>query len=177
MIKPAYALLKRDQFRCVVSDGTNPVTITTAATLTVKWSQLAALSARAPVGTGSGVLIVGFVLSGDAPKKLIIRGVGPGLVRNSPELTGRELANPTLQLHQLNTATSTWSVVGANDDWGGTAELTTAMQAAGMGALDANSKDAVLLLELPPGLGIYTAQLSGVGETTGIGLVEIYEAP
>ena len=48
---------------------------------------------------------------------------------------------------------------------------------AGMGALDANSKDAVLLLELPAGLGIYTAQLSGVGETTGIGLVEIYEAP
>ena len=68
-------------------------------------------------------------------------------------------------------------MVEANDDWGGTAELTTAMKAAGMGALDADSKDAVLLLELPAGLGIYTAQLSGVGDTTGIGLVEVYEAP
>ena len=55
--------------------------------------------------------------------------------------------------------------MGGNDDWGGTAEL--------MVALDADSKDAVLLLELPVGLGIYTAQLSGVGET----LVEVYEAP
>ena len=139
--------------------------------------RLTALSVRNQVGTGSGVLIVGFVLSGDAPKKVIIRGVGPGLVKDNPNLAGQALANPTLQLHQLNTTTMTWSVVGANDDWGGTAELTAAMKAVGMGALDADSKDAALLLELPAGLGIYTAQLSGVGETTGLGLVEIYEAP
>ncbi len=139
--------------------------------------RLTALSVRNQVGTGSGVLIVGFVLSGDAPKKVIIRGVGPGLVKDNPNLAGQALANPTLQLHQLNTTTMTWSVVGANDDWGGTAELTAAMKAVGMGSLDADSKDAALLLELPAGLGIYTAQLSGVGESTGLGLVEIYEAP
>ncbi len=142
-----------------------------------KAKRLTALSVRNQVGTGSGVLIVGFVLSGDAPKKLIIRGVGPGLVKGDANLAGQALVNPTLQLNKLNTTTQTWSVVGANDDWGGTAELTAAMQAAGMGALDADSKDAVLLLELPAGLGIYTAQLSGVGDTTGIGLVEVYEAP
>jgi len=142
-----------------------------------KTKRLTALSVRNQVGTGSGVLIVGFVLSGDAPKQLIIRGVGPGLVKGDANLAGQALANPTLQLNKLNTTTMTWSVVGANDDWGGTAELTTAMSQAGMGALDADSKDAVLLLELPAGLGIYTAQLSGVGETTGLGLVEIYEAP
>ena len=145
------------------------------ANFTDKAKRLTALSVRNQVGTGSGVLIVGFVLSGDAPKKLIIRGVGPGLVPTVAEAL--VLANPTLQLNKLNTTTMTWSVVGANDDWGGTAELTAAMKAAGMGALDADSKDAVLLLELPAGLGIYTAQLSGVGETTGLGLVEIYEAP
>ncbi len=140
-----------------------------------KAKRLTALSVRNQVGTGSGVLIVGFVIDGDAPKKLIIRGVGPGLLKDNPNLAGQALANPTLQLHKLNTTTQTWSVVGANDDWGGTAELTAAMKAAGMGALDADSKDAVLLRELSP--GVYTAQVSGVGDTTGLGLVEIYEAP
>ena len=117
--------------------------------------------------------IAGLVIDGDAPKRVIIRGVGPGLV---PTVAAAlVLANPTLQLNKLNTVTKTWEVVGANDDWGGSAELATAMSQAGMGALAADSKDAVLLIELQP--GIYTAQLSGVGATTGIGLVEIYEAP
>lgn len=41
--------------------------------------------------------------------------------------------------------------------------------------LDANSRDAALILSLPP--GGYTAQLSGVNGTTGIGLIEVYELP
>jgi len=49
------------------------------------------------------------------------------------------------------------------------------MSAAGMGELAAGSADAALLLDLAP--GIYTAQLTGVDATTGIALVEIYEAP
>jgi len=143
------------------------------ANFTDKTKRLAALSVRNQVGTGAAQLIVGFVLVGDAPKRMILRGVGPGLVPTVAE--SAVLANPTLQLNKLNTTTMAWSVVGANDDWGGVADLATAMSKAGMGALAADSKDAVLLIELQP--GIYTAQLSGVGETTGIGLVEIYEAP
>ena len=46
---------------------------------------------------------------------------------------------------------------------------------AGMGALTAGSKDAALITDLEP--GVYTAQVSGVGSTTGVALVEIYEAP
>ena len=88
MIKPAYALLKGDQFRCVVSDGTNPVTITTAATLTVKWSQFVSLSARVPVGTGDQTLILGFVFAGGG-KPTMVRGVGPGLVKGDANLAGR----------------------------------------------------------------------------------------
>ena len=49
------------------------------------------------------------------------------------------------------------------------------MGAAGMGELAPGSADAALLLDLAP--GIYTAQLTGVDNTTGIALVEIYEAP
>ncbi len=138
-----------------------------------KAKRLTALSIRNQVGAGSSVLIAGLVIDGDAPKRVIIRGVGPGLV---PTVAAAlVLANPTLQLYQRNTTTSTWSVVGTNDDWGGSTELATAMSQAGMGPLAADSKDAVLLVELQP--GVYTVQLSGVGDTTGIGLVEIYEAP
>ena len=48
-------------------------------------------------------------------------------------------------------------------------------QSAGMGALTAGSKDAALLVTLEP--GIYTAQVEGAAGTTGVALVEIYEAP
>jgi hypothetical protein len=42
-------------------------------------------------------------------------------------------------------------------------------------ALPTGSRDAVLLLTLPP--GAYTAQISGVADTTGVGLIEVYEVP
>jgi hypothetical protein len=38
-----------------------------------------------------------------------------------------------------------------------------------------NSADSAMVVTLPP--GEYTVQLSGVGATTGIGLVEAYDVP
>ena len=135
--------------------------------------RLTALSIRNQVGTGNAQLIVGFVIEGNAPKTVLLRGIGPGLVPAVAE--SAVLANPTLQLNKLDPATGNWTVVGSNDDWGGAPTLATAMRAAGMGELAPGSADAALLLDLAP--GIYTAQLTGVENTTGIGLVEIYEAP
>ncbi|MBP7372160.1 MAG: hypothetical protein KA923_04950, partial [Opitutaceae bacterium] len=68
-----------------------------------------------------------------------------------------------------------WTLVGENDDWDGSTDTAALFAAAGMGKLTVGSKDAVLVLTLAP--GVYTAQVSGVGATTGVGLVEIYEAP
>ena len=42
-------------------------------------------------------------------------------------------------------------------------------------ALSDGSKDCALLLYLAP--GSYTAQISGVANTTGVALVEVYEVP
>lgn len=138
-----------------------------------KTRRLAALSTRNQVGAGSDCLIAGFVIDGDLPKRVLIRGVGPGLV---PAVSAANvLANPSLSLFRLQAATGIWAPWGSNDDWRGAATLASAMAGAGMGALDAGSRDAALLLSLSP--GIYTAQVSGVGATTGVGLVEIYEAP
>ncbi len=141
-----------------------------------KTKRLTALSVRNHVGAGAAQLIVGFVIVGDAPRRVLLRGVGPSLLADSPELTGLVLENPTLQLNRYTPSQITkWTVVGANDDWGGAASLAEAMHSVGMSSLPAGSKDAVLLVDLPP--GIYTAQVTGVGNTTGIALVEIYEAP
>ncbi len=138
-----------------------------------KSKRLTAISVRNQVGTGANILIAGFVLSGNAPKRVLIRGVGPGLV---PAVAGTAvLENPLLQVNKYDAQTRQFVIVGSNDNWGGSVELATTMRLAGMGPLEADSKDAVLLMELQP--GIYTAQVSGVGDTTGIGLVEIYEAP
>jgi hypothetical protein len=66
----------------------------------------------------------------------------------------------------------------SNDNWGDedAAGLRAAFAATGAFALaDTASKDAALLLTLPA--GSYTAQVSGVGATTGEALVEIYELP
>lgn len=128
------------------------------------------LSARTVAGTGAQTLIAGFVLSGNVPKTLLIRGVGPGL--NQFGLTGT-LANPRLELH--TTVNSADVTVAANAGWGGTPALTAAFAQVGAFNLPATSADAVLLVSLQP--GSYTAQVSGVGGTTGIALVEVYEVP
>jgi subtilisin family serine protease/outer membrane protein assembly factor BamB len=132
-------------------------------------ARLVNVSARAQVGTGSGILIAGFTISGNVPKQVLIRGVGPTLARTPFNVSGT-LANPRLDLYRGTT------LIRSNDDWGGEATLATAFTQVGAFALaSASSADAALLVTLAP--GSYTAQVSGVGGTTGVALVEVYEVP
>ena len=164
-------LLLGQQFRCTVADGVNPAVTTRAATLTVQWSQFAALSVRAPAGTGEQSLILGFAFAGGG-KPMLVRGVGPGLLQHDTSLTGQILADPQLQLSAL--AGRTFVPADANDNWGGSETLRTTFARLGAGALDATSKDAALAATLPQ--MVYTAQVSGVEGTTGIALAEAYDA-
>ncbi len=125
------------------------------------------VSARAQVGTGGGILIAGFSISGNVPKQVLLRAIGPAL--SGFGVTGT-LANPRLDLYRGST------VLQSNDDWGGANALTNAFASVGAFALtNAASRDAALLVTLTP--GNYTAQVSGVGNTTGVALVEVYELP
>jgi alpha-tubulin suppressor-like RCC1 family protein len=125
------------------------------------------ISARTQVGTGENILIAGFVITGNSPKTVLIRGLGPTLAAQG--VTGA-VVNP--QLFLFGSA----GLIASNDDWGGTTALKNAFATTGAGALTAdNSKDAALLVTLMP--GVYSAQVSGVGSTTGIGLVEIFLVP
>ncbi len=133
---------------------------------TVTTSSVVNASTRAFVGTGDAVLIPGFVISGTGTLRLLIRAVGPTL--STFGLTGL-LADPTLTLYRGNT------VLATNDNWSSgvnAAEISAAATAVGAFALPAGSKDAALVASLPA--GSYTAVVSGVGDTTGTALVELY---
>ena len=79
------------------------------------------------------------------------------------------MADPQLTLF------SGLSPLRTNDNWGGTPELTEAFTQVGAFALPAASRDAAVLETLQPGQ--YTVQVSGVGGTTGVAIVEVYEVP
>ncbi len=129
-------------------------------------ARFTALSARSQVGTGENIIIAGFVVTGNAPKTLLIRGIGPTLANYG---VNGVLADPKVELYAGN------AKIYENDNWGGTTALSDAFTATQAFPLPANSKDAALLVTLQPGL--YTAQVSGVGGTTGVALVEVYEMP
>jgi hypothetical protein len=110
---------------------------------------------------------VGVVVTGDQPKQVVIRGVGPSMGDAVPT----RLLDPELKVYRVNVDTP----IGTNNDWGGGAELTNAFSTVGLAPLAANSKDAAMLATLQP--GAYTVHVSGVGNTSGIALMEVYELP
>lgn len=125
------------------------------------------VSARTVVGTGDDVLVAGFVLQGEGSKTMLIRGVGPTLVDYGLP-AGSVLANPRVQVFRGT------EVIASNDDWAGDSTIKTAAAKLGAFPLAADqSLDAAVLVTLEP--GPYTVQVSGINQTTGIALVEIYE--
>ncbi len=126
--------------------------------------RLSNVSARNFVGTGGNVLIAGFTVDGPVAKTLLIRGIGPKLAVFA--VLGA-LADPKLELYSGATK------LAENDNW--SAGLAPTFASVGAFALDNASKDAALLITLPP--GGYTAQISGADGGTGEALVEIYEVP
>ena len=118
------------------------------------------LSARTEVGQGGDVLIAGFAIEGSGSISLVIRGIGPTLAGFG---VNGALQNPELRLFREGET----SPMGQNDDWGGTPQLQTVFDAVGAFPLAVDSQDAAVLVTLDEGR--YTAQVSGVGGTTGIG--------
>ena len=131
--------------------------------------KLVNISTRSYVGPGDDVLVSGFVVTGTQPKMVLIRGAGPalkGMISQTP------LADPVLTLFN-----SSSFPIASNDDWSADGPRTALIEAAAkqVWAFDwtRGSKDAAMLVTLAPGL--YTAQISGKGTATGIGLLEVYE--
>jgi len=126
------------------------------------------LSARTQVGTGDNILIAGFIINGNVPRRVMIRGIGPTLANFG--VSGL-LANPKLQLFSGNT------VIAENDEWASSSNLSTitAINGDKLGSFTLDAHDAVLVVTLPP--GPYTAQVSGVNGGTGVALIEVDDEP
>jgi cyclophilin family peptidyl-prolyl cis-trans isomerase len=125
--------------------------------------RLVQLSTRMQVGTGDNVLIGGFIMRGPSPKVLMIRGIGP-----SSGLTGA-LADPVLELHD-----GTGAVVASNDNWGDAANKQDMIDA-GIAPVSPNESAILTTLPSDPTNALYTAIVRGANNTTGIGLVEVYD--
>lgn len=115
------------------------------------------------VDTGNNVLIGGFIITGSVPKNVAVRGIGPSLgALGVPDA----LADPTLELRRSNGA-----LILANDDWQGDPEQAAQLTALGLALQD--QKESGIVATLQP--GSYTGVLAGKNQTTGVGLVEIYD--
>lgn len=138
---------------------------TPSGSYTATMPRLTNVSARTQVGTGSGVLIVGFVVAGATPQKILVRGIGRGLEKFG--VTG-VLANP-----QLTLFASGGTVLATNTGWSSDPSLAPIFTQVGAFGLDAGSTDTALVATLQP--GGYTVQISGANGSTGVALAEVYE--
>ena len=92
---------------------------------------------------------------------MLVRAIGPSL---SGFGMPNALQDPTLELHDSN-----GGLIASNNDWRDTQQA--AIEATGIAP--SNNKESAILSVLSP--GSYTAIVRGVGNTTGVGLVEVYK--
>jgi hypothetical protein len=126
-------------------------------------AKLTNISTRALVGTSNDVVIAGFILGNNSgTTRIVLRGLGGSLtVFGIPNA----LANPTLELRDNNGA-----VLASNDNWQDNPAQAAELTAAGLAPTNASESGIAITL----GPGQYTALLSGVNNTTGVGVVEVY---
>jgi len=129
---------------------------------TVSSIPLLNLSSRGAVGVGEDVLIGGFILQGNAAKKVIIRALGPSLAGAG---VAEALQDPVLTLYN-----GTGDIVATNDNWQNSPNKQAIIDS---GLAPRNSHESAIVRILAP--GNYTAIVRGVKSTTGIGLLEVYD--
>ncbi len=117
------------------------------------------LSTRLLVQAGDNVGIAGFIITGTAPKHLLLRALGPTLT-----VEFDRLADPVLELHRPGAATIT------NDNWRDDPVQEVAILATGLEPN--NNLESAIDVTLNP--GAYTAVIRG-RNNTGVGVVEIYD--
>lgn len=128
------------------------------------------ISTRLRVQTGENVLIAGFIVTGQDPKSVIVRAIGPSVAGTGQ---GGVLADPTLELHD-----STGALIATNNDWRVT-QLGGVITSDQQAAIEAttipptNDLESAIVARLAP--GAYTAIVQGVNGGQGLGLAEVYD--
>lgn len=158
--------------------------ISRASTFVPSGTPLVNMSTRGPVRTGDNVVIGGFIVDGNAPKRVLVRGRGPSMAE-APFFVSDTLTDPSLRLFWGQT------IIAQNDNWQDALLCTgfacgdaAQIAATGLDPCQANpgqassplgcALEAAILITLNP--GAYTVHLSGVAGGTGVGLVEVFDA-
>jgi len=120
------------------------------------------ISTRLRVETGDNVLIGGFIITGTAPKRVIVRAIGPSLSSIFPDA----LADPTVELRD-----SSGGLIRSNDNWRSDQEA----EITATGVAPVNDLESAIVETLPANGSLYTAIVRGANNGTGIGIVEAYD--
>lgn len=106
---------------------------------------------------GEDILVGGFIIVGDSPLDVIVRGRGPSM-----NLAGDKLADPMLEI-KFND-----EVILTNDDWRSDQEE----EIMATGFAPPQDTEAAALLTAEP--GVYVARLSGKDASSGHAIVEVF---
>lgn len=112
------------------------------------------------VGAGDDPLIGGLIVRGDDAENVLIRAIGPDLIGSVPNA----IEDPTLEVRD-----GTGALLASNDNWRDEQEA----EIAATGLAPNDDRDAAVLFSLIP--GSYTAIVRGKADSTGVGLVEVYD--
>jgi hypothetical protein len=128
-----------------------------------QYCALGNISGRAFIDTGDNALFAGFIsgAGGGAPTRIVVRGIGPSLT--AAGVPGA-LQDPILTMFNSNGA-----VVATNDDWK-TGLQQSEIEATGLAP--SNDREAAIVGSFPA--GTYSAIVRGKNNSTGVGLIEIY---
>jgi hypothetical protein len=140
-----------------VSNGNGSICCSTGPAATI----LGSVSTRALVGPGDNAGIGGFIIMGSEPKPVLLRAIGPSLTQFG---VPNALGDPVLELHGPD-----GFVTILNNNWRDTQEAE--IQATGIPPT--NDLESAIAVTLAP--GAYTAVLRGIGNTSGVALVEVYD--
>jgi hypothetical protein len=115
------------------------------------------------VQTGDSVGIGGFIITGSAPKHVVLRAIGPSLTQfGVPDA----LADPVLELHGPGAF-----VTITNDNWKDDPVQRALIEADGRAPT--NDLESAIDATLAP--GAYTGIVRGKNNTSGVGLIEVYD--
>jgi hypothetical protein len=127
-------------------------------------TRLVNISTRGRVGVGDEAMIGGLIVQGSTVKKVIVRALGPSLSSGANPVAAA-LADPYLELHD-----GSGTLIAANDDWGNSTQASEIIRST---VAPVNALESAVIATLGP--GNYTAVVRGINDTTGVGLVEVYD--
>jgi len=153
----------RGYYRCSYNNGSESTTESVRNVFLTPAPQAINVSTRMRVETGDNAGIAGFIITGTAPKHVLLRGLGRSLLQVG---VSGVLADPVLELHDPG-----GFVTVRNDNWRDDPAQAAAIKATGLAPID--DFESAIDATLNP--GAYTAVIRGKNDSSGVAVVEAYD--